>query len=137
MRQPKSGCPINLGLEVFGDRWTLLILRDIMFTDRRTFREIQGSEEGISPKTLSERISMLVDEGILVRSSDPEHSQRSILKLTQKGIDLLPVLADISVWSLKHLKVDPALADIASQPAANRDDFILRETSRLAERDLS
>lgn len=137
MRQPKSGCPINLGLEVFGDRWTLLILRDIMFTDRRTFREIQASEEGISPKTLSERISMLVEEEILVRSSDPEHSQRSILKLTQKGIDLLPVLADISVWSLKHLKVDPALADIARQAAANRDDFILRETSRLAERDLS
>lgn len=137
MRQPKSGCPINLGLEVFGDRWTLLILRDIMFTDRRTFREIQASEEGISPKTLSERISMLVDEGFLVRSSDPEHSQRSILKLTQKGIDLLPVLADISVWSLKHLKVDPALADIARRAAANRDGFILRETSRLAERDLS
>lgn len=136
MRQPKSGCPINLGLEVFGDRWTLLILRDIMFTDRRTFREIQASEEGISPKTLSERISMLVDEGILVRSSDPEHSQRSILKLTQKGIDLLPVLTDISIWSLKHLKVDPALADIARQAAANRGDFILRETSRLAERDL-
>ena len=137
MRQPKSGCPINLGLEVFGDRWTLLILRDIMFTDRRTFREIQASEEGISPKTLAERMSMLVDEGILVRSSDPGHSQRSILKLTQKGIDLLPVLADISVWSLTHLKVDPALADIARQAAANRDDFILRETSRLAERDLS
>ena len=137
MRQPKSGCPITWGLEVFGDRWTLLILRDIMFTDRRTFREIQASEEGISPKTLSERISMLVDEGILVRSSDPEHSQRSILKLTQKGIDLLPVLADISVWSLKHLKVDPALADIARQAAANREDFLLRETSRLAERDLS
>nr|WP_077549024.1 helix-turn-helix domain-containing protein [Pseudorhizobium flavum] len=108
-----------------------------MFTDRRTFREIQASEEGISPKTLAERMSMLVDEGILVRSSDPGHSQRSILKLTQKGIDLLPVLADISVWSLKHLKVDPALADIARQAAANRDDFILRETSRLAERDLS
>mgnify|MGYP002481804149 FL=1 len=137
MRQPKSGCPINLGLEVFGDRWTLLILRDIMFTDRRTFREIQASEEGISPKTLSERISMLIDGGILVRSSDPGHSQRSILKLTPKGIDLLPVLADISVWSLNHLKVDPALADIARQAAANRDDFILRETSRLAERDLS
>ena len=136
LRQPKSGCPINVGLEVFGDRWTLLILRDVMFAERQTFREIQASPEGISPKTLSERISMLLEEGILTRDADPDHSQRSILRLTEKGLDLVPLLADIAVWSLKHKQVDPALADVAKQAAEDRDTFLSREILRLRARDL-
>lgn len=136
MREPKSGCPINLGLEVFGDRWTLLILRDIMFADRRSFRDIQASDESISAKTLADRITMLLAEGILVRSADPAHSQRSILKLTRKGIDLLPLLVDISVWSLQYRAVDPRLADIAYSAQADREGFIRAETKRLLDRDL-
>lgn len=136
MREPKSGCPINLGLEVFGDRWTLLILRDIMFADRRSFRDIQASDESISAKTLADRINMLLAEEILVRSSDPAHSQRSILKLTRKGIDLLPLLVDISVWSLQYKVVDPRLADIAHAAQADREGFIRAETKRLIGRDL-
>ena len=136
MKEPKSGCPINLGLEVFGDRWTLLILRDIMFADRRSFREIQASDESISAKTLADRITMLLAEGILVRSADPAHSQRSILKLTRKGIDLLPLLVDISVWSLQYRAVDPRSADIAHAARADREGFIRAETKRLLDRDL-
>lgn len=136
MRHPKSGCPINIGLEVFGDRWTLLILRDVMFAERQTFREIQGSPEGISPKTLSDRIAMLLEEGILVRDADPDHSQRSILRLTEKGLDLVPLLADVAVWSLKHKQVDPALADVAKQAVEDREEFIAREMLRLRTRDL-
>lgn len=136
MKEQKSGCPISLGLEVFGDRWTLLILRDIMFADRRTFRDIQASQEAISAKTLSDRIGMLVAEGILVRSQDPLHSQRSILKLTRKGIDLLPLLVEISLWSLLYKAVDPQLSDIAHAARADREGFIRSETKRLVERDL-
>lgn len=136
MKEPKSGCPINLGLEVFGDRWTLLILRDIMFADRRSFRDIQASDESISAKTLTDRITMLLAEGILVRSADPAHSQRSILKLTRKGIDLLPLLVDIAVWSLRYKAVDSRLADIAHSAQADREGFIGIETKRLLDRDL-
>lgn len=136
MKEPKSGCPINLGLEVFGDRWTLLILRDIMFADRRSFRDIQASEESISAKTLTDRITMLLEEEVLVRSPDPAHSQRSILKLTRKGIDLLPLLVDIAVWSLRYKAVDPRLADIAQAARADREGFIRAETKRLVDRDL-
>lgn len=136
MKEQKSGCPISLGLEVFGDRWTLLILRDIMFADRRTFRDIQASQEAISAKTLSDRIGMLVAEGILVRSQDPLHSQRSILKLTRKGIDLLPLLVEISLWSLLYKAVDPHLSDIAHAARADREGFIRSETKRLVDRDL-
>ncbi|MBU1334251.1 MAG: helix-turn-helix transcriptional regulator [Alphaproteobacteria bacterium] len=136
MKEPKSGCPINLGLEVFGDRWTLLILRDIMFAERRSFRDIQASEEAISAKTLADRIGRLIDEGILVRSADPAHSQRSILKLTQKGIDLLPLLVDISIWSLMYKDVDSQLADLAHAASQDREGFIRTETKRLMSRDL-
>ncbi len=129
--KPKSGCPINVGLEVFGDRWTLLILRDVMFAERQTFLGDSASPEGISPKTLSERISMLLEEGILTRDADPDHSQRSILRLTEKGLDLVPLLADIAVWSLNHKQVDPALADVAKQRAEDRDAFLGREILRL------
>lgn len=136
MKEPKSGCPISLGLEVFGDRWTLLILRDIMFAERRTFRDIQSSPESISTRTLTDRIAMLLEEGILVRAADASHSQRSILKLTKKGIDLLPVIVDIALWSLHYKTVDPEMAIVAHAARADREGFIRAETRRLSERDL-
>lgn len=79
---------------------------------------------------------MLLEEEILTREADPDHSQRSILRLTEKGLDLVPLLADIAVWSLKHKQVDPALADVAKQAAEDRDAFLGREILRLRARDL-
>jgi DNA-binding HxlR family transcriptional regulator len=108
----------------------------LMFADRRSFRDIQASEESISAKTLTDRITILLAEEILVRSADPAHSQRSILKLTRKGIDLLPLLVDIAVWSLLYKGVDPSLADIAHAARADREGFIRAETKRLLDRDL-
>ncbi|MGB3337014.1 MAG: helix-turn-helix domain-containing protein [Devosia sp.] len=106
----RSGCPINLGLEVFGDKWTLLIIRDIMFAGKRHFREFLASDEGISSNILSDRLAMLVEAGILTRADDPSHRLKAIYSLTQKGIDLLPIIAQISRWSRTYMPVDPALA---------------------------
>ena len=106
----RSGCPINLGLEVFGDKWTLLVIRDIMFAGKRHFREFLASDEGISSNILADRLAMLVAAGILTRAEDPHHKLKAIYSLTQKGIDLLPIIAQISRWSRAYMPVDPALA---------------------------
>ncbi len=109
-KDSKSGCSINLGLEVFGDRWTLLIIRDIMLGDKRHFREILKSDEKISTNILSNRLNMLEQKGIIVKQNDESHKQKYIYSLTQKGINLLPVITSIAEWSLKYEAVDEVSA---------------------------
>jgi DNA-binding HxlR family transcriptional regulator len=87
----RSGCPINLSLEVFGDKWSLLILRDMMFGGKRHFRELLRSEEGISSNILADRLRKLVEEGMITKDDDPTHKQKAIYSLTEKAIALVPV----------------------------------------------
>lgn len=106
----RSGCPINLTLEVVGDRWSLLVVRDMMFGNRRHFRELlTKSEEGIASNILADRLKTLVETGIVSRAEDPSHKQKAIYSLTEKGIQLLPVLAQMSGWGFKHLPVSEEL----------------------------
>ena len=106
----RSGCPINLTLEILGDKWSLLILRDIIFGGKRHFRELlTKSQEGIASNILADRLRTLVEQGILTRSSDPSHKQKAIYSLTEQGIELLPVLAQMSVWGRKYLPVSEEL----------------------------
>ena len=106
----RSLCPINLSLEIFGDRWTLLILRDMIFGGKRHFREMLQSEEGISFNILSNRLEMLLREGIVTRAGDPRHKQKVIYSLTEKGIALLPVFVHIGAWGRKYLPVSEELS---------------------------
>jgi DNA-binding HxlR family transcriptional regulator len=107
----RSGCPINLTLEVVGDKWSLIVVRDMMFGNRRYFRElIANSEEGIASNVLADRLDRLARQGIVGRAGDPGHKQKVRYSLTEKGIQLLPVLAQMSAWGLAHLPVTEALA---------------------------
>ena len=114
----RSGCPISLSLELLGDRWTLLIIRDLIFAGKRHFREFLQSEEGISSRTLAERLQTLQDEGVLTRKDDPTHGLKAIYSLTEAGIDLLPVLATLGAWGGKYRNADDELSEIADQLAA-------------------
>jgi DNA-binding HxlR family transcriptional regulator len=106
----RSGCPINLTLEVVGDRWSLLVIRDMMFGNRRHFRELlTRSEEGISSNILADRLKTLFDQGIITRADDPSHKQKGIYSLTEQGIELLPILAQMSGWGFKYLLVSEEL----------------------------
>lgn len=106
----RSGCPINLTLEVVGDKWSLLIIRDMIFGNRRHFREmLLKSEEGISSNILADRLKMLVEQGIITKADDPSHKQKGIYSLTEQGIELLPVLAQMAVWGRKYLPVSEEL----------------------------
>jgi DNA-binding HxlR family transcriptional regulator len=106
----RSGCPINLSLEVFGDRWSLLILRDMMFGGKRHFRELLRSEEGISSNILADRLRKLSEEGMITRADDPTHKQKAIYSLTEKAIALVPVFAHLGAWGRRHLPVSEELS---------------------------
>jgi DNA-binding HxlR family transcriptional regulator len=107
---PRSGCPINLSLEVFGDKWSLLVLRDMMFGGKRHFRELLRSEEGISSNILADRLRRLMDEGMITRADDPTHKQKVIYSLTEKAIALVPVFAQLGAWGSKFLPVSEELS---------------------------
>jgi DNA-binding HxlR family transcriptional regulator len=108
--EQRSGCPINLTLEVVGDKWSLLVIRDLMFGNRRHFRELLiKSEEGISSNILADRLKRLLDQGIVAWTDDPSHRQKGIYSLTEQGIELLPVLAQMSGWGFKYLPVSEEL----------------------------
>ena len=113
--QQKSLCPINLALEVFGDRWSLLIVRDMMFAGKRHFREFLQSEEGISSNILTERLGKLVEYGVLSKTDDPTHKQKAIYSLTPMGIELLPVITQIGIWGRKYT---PATKESGAPAAA-------------------
>lgn len=98
----RSHCPVNFGLESFGDRWSLLLLRDIVFRGYRTYGEFLGSEEGFSTNILAARLDHLIAQDILQRQQDPADGRRAIYTLTEKGLDLIPVLFEIVLWSAKH-----------------------------------
>ncbi len=105
MRDARSRCPINLSLEIFGDRWTLLVLRDVVFGGARHFRELLGGEERISSNVLADRLGVLVDHGLLTRAGDASHKQKVTYSLTERAIDLVPVLVQLSAWGVRHLPV--------------------------------
>jgi DNA-binding HxlR family transcriptional regulator len=106
----RSGCPINLTLEVLGDRWSLLILRDMIFGGRRRFRELLRSEERIASNILADRLRTLVEAGLLTRAGDPGHKQKTVYSLTEQAIALVPVLAQIGAWGSRWLPVTEALS---------------------------
>jgi DNA-binding HxlR family transcriptional regulator len=106
----RSGCPINLSLEIFGDRWTLLVLRDITYAGARHFRELLAGPERISSNILADRLALLVEHGLLTKTDDPSHKQKVIYSLTERAIQLVPVFVQISAWGARHLPANEAYA---------------------------
>lgn len=95
-------CPFQFGLGAFGDRWTLLIIRDMMFFGFTRFQQFLDAGEGISTNILADRLARLVEQGIVSRQKDPESGRRVIYSLTEKGKDLSKVMLAILEWSAKH-----------------------------------
>jgi DNA-binding HxlR family transcriptional regulator len=101
----RSGCPINLTLEQLGDRWSLIVIRDVMFGNRRSYGEILAhSEEGIASNILADRLKRLSAVGLLTRRADPKHKQKGIYSLTEAAIQLVPLLAQMGAWGCRHTR---------------------------------
>jgi DNA-binding HxlR family transcriptional regulator len=104
----RSGCPINLSVEVLGDRWSLVVLRDIMFGNFRTYGELHGNSlEGIATNILASRLKRLMEEGLVTAAADPAHKQRTIYSLTEMAIALVPVMAQLGAWGSRYLPASP------------------------------
>lgn len=114
-RHRKSDCPVHFALEVFGDAWTLLIVRDLMFKGRNSYTDFLRAEEGIATNVLADRLVRLEEDGVLEKEGRPGGASTSRYRLTSKGIDLLPIMLEIIGWSAKY---DP-------KTAADRD-FVRR-----------
>ncbi|MBD1548666.1 winged helix-turn-helix transcriptional regulator [Roseibium aggregatum] len=122
-RKRASGCPIAFGLDIFGDRWTLLVIREIMLRGKRTYSEILEADEGIATNILIDRLKHLESEGILEKRRDPENRRSFIYNLTKKGRDLAPILIEIIIWSGAHDHRPNARHDVLEKIRKDRAGF--------------
>jgi DNA-binding HxlR family transcriptional regulator len=120
---PRSGCPISIALELIGDAWSLLIVRDLMFKDKQNYNGFLQSEEGIASNILADRLRKLEAAGIVDKRVDPADARRFIYRLSAKGIDLAPVLVELILWSARH-EVTDAPAPVLRAMRSDREAFI-------------
>ena len=99
---PRSDCPISFSLDVLGDKWTLLILRDMVFKDKSTYGEFLQSEEKIATNILASRLAMLESQGFVTKEVAADKKSKFTYRLTEKGLDLLPLLVEITLWGAKY-----------------------------------
>ena len=101
--EQRSSCAIANGLDILGDRWSLLIIRDLMFTNRREFSHFAQSGEGISTNILSDRLDRLQRHGVISKNPHPSHGKKFIYELTDAGLELAPVLIELALWSYRNI----------------------------------
>ncbi len=130
----RSGCPVNISLEVFGDRWSLLIVRDLMVRGFQTYYDLLRSGEGIATNILADRLKRLKQSGILIAEPDKKDRRRVNYRLTEKGIDLAPVMLELLIWGARHEKTGAPPAVIAEM-ARHRQEVLLETRRRWRERD--
>lgn len=131
----RSGCPLNASVEVLGDRWSLLIIRDMMLRGFRTFKEFLGSYERIATNILTDRLRKLEQHGIIRAHSDPEDGRRLIYRLTEKGIDLAPVLTEMVLWAAAHEKTENEA--LVKMMQTNRVEFLAGIRKRWEEENIA
>ena len=130
----RSGCPVSISLKTFGDRWSLLIIRDLMVRGFRTFKEFQEGGEGIATNILADRLEKLEGAGIITAEEEQTDGRRVNYRLTEKGIDLAPVLLELLIWGARHEKTGAPCALIAKMEK-NRELVLAEARRRWQERD--
>ncbi len=123
-RDRRSPCPIGYSLDLFGDRWTLLILRDMIFWGKRYYRDFLEAGEGISTNVLAERLNRLEVAGLISKRRDPDDGKRSVYALTEKGLDTLPVLLEMVAWGASYDPATGAPAEFTDRLKQDRDGVL-------------
>lgn len=131
-RKRRSTCPINAALEVVGDRWSLLIIRDLVFGGARTYKDFQSSTERIATNVLASRLAKLQQCGIVTSRRDPRDGRSLIYRLTAKGVELVPVLMELSRWGTRFEEGKPPQG-ILQTWEANPQAFLAEIRDRLLE----
>jgi len=130
----RSGCPVSIALDVFGDKWSLLIVRDLMVKGFRQYKEFLGSGEGIATNILADRLKKLEAAGIVQAEADESDARKLNYRLTEKGIDLAPVLLELLVWSARHEQTGVPCGVIAEM-AKDREGLLKEVRRRWEQRD--
>jgi DNA-binding HxlR family transcriptional regulator len=133
-RKRRSGCPVSLSLERFGDRWSLLIIRDLMVRGFRTFKELQDSGEKIATNILADRLKKLEAAGIITAEVEPTDGRKLNYRLTEKGIDLAPLILELLIWGARHEEGGASCAVIVRMEK-NRGEILAEVRRRWQERD--
>ena len=120
----RSDCPVSYALDLFGDRWSLLIIRDMLFKRKRRYGEFAKSEEKIATNILADRLSKLEAWGLVIKKTDPENGRQFIYRLTDKALDLASVLVEMIIWSAKHDPNTAADRGFIRKAKANRERLI-------------
>ncbi|PST83637.1 transcriptional regulator [Pedobacter yulinensis] len=130
-KKSRSACPISCALEIFGDKWTLLIVRDIAFFGKNTYNEFLKSDEGIATNILASRLAGLEAGGIIARKKHPASRAKIFYELTPKGAGLVPVLLEISLWADAHLDTPARARDFAAAYRENRAEVLGQVAAQL------
>src|SRR5207248_2879566 len=130
----RSGCPVSISLERFGDRWSLLIIRDLMVRGFRTFKQFQEAGEGIASNVLADRLHHLEAAGIITTEADETDRRRVNYRLTEKGIDLAPVMLELLIWGARHENSGASCSTVV-RLAKNREAILMEVRRRWRERD--
>ncbi len=132
--KPRSGCPVCVSLERFGDRWSLLIIRDMMVRGYRTFREFQRAGEGIATNILAHRLRRLKAAGIVMSEPAPDDGRKILYRLTAKGIALAPMMLELLLWAARHEET-AAPCGFVEQMERNREAVLAETYRRWEQRD--
>ena len=127
----RSDCPLSQSLDVFGDKWSLLIIRDLMFGNKCTYNDFLKSEEGIATNILATRLKGLEENGIIEKSAHPDSKAKNLYKLTAKGIDLLPIIMEVYIWSDKYLTIPTDIKATIKEAKKDKDKFVKQVTKEL------
>jgi DNA-binding HxlR family transcriptional regulator len=132
----RSQCPISTALDIFGDKWSLLIVRELIFNNKSTYGEFLKTDEKIATNILADRLVILEAGGIISKHSHPDSKAKVLYKLTQKGIDLIPVLVETIVWSEKYHDVHPHAIQFVKMVKKDKEGLIqqLRDAMAVAKK---
>ena len=118
----RSDCPISCSLDIFGDKWSLLIIRDLMFHNKNTYGDFLKSAEGIATNILASRLQGLTENGIIEKLEHPTSKAKNLYRLTEKGIDLMPIIVEVYLWSDKYLTIPE---EIKRQITSNKEEYMV------------
>ena len=127
----RSDCPLSCSLDVYGDKWSLLIIRDLMFGNKCTYNDFLKSEEGIATNILASRLKGLEENGIIEKLAHPDSKAKKLYRLTLKGIDLLPILMEVYIWADKYFTMPADLKATIEEAKKDKDKFVKQFTKEM------
>ncbi len=127
----RSDCPVSCSLDIWGDKWSLLIVRDLMIAKQCTYGDFLKSDEKIATNILASRLQTLEENKIIIKSDHPDSKAKVLYKLTQKGIDLLPLMIEINLWAEKYFTIPAARKAMLKEVKKDKEKFIKTATKDL------